>query len=95
MQALHPQIKASIDDMADAFDEFKAKNDKRYDAMGRRLDDFDKVMARPGFGGLREPGASDADREAFGTFLRTGQQAAMQESDDVKGGYLVAVGRKN
>ena len=48
---MNEEIQAGLDKVGAAFEAFQATHKKNYDAMGRRLDEFEKIAARPGFGG--------------------------------------------
>ena len=87
------KITKTLDEHEDANEKVTATALEQRQAMADRLEDIEKVMARPGFGGIKEPG--DDRKSAFLEWCRSGgvdmapeRKAVLTIADDVSGGYL-------
>ena len=87
------KINATLDEYEDANQKVTLAAQQERQAIADRLEGIETVMARPGFGGIKEPG--DDRKAAFFEWCRAGgdgmtpeRKAVLTISDDVSGGYL-------
>jgi HK97 family phage major capsid protein len=90
------EVSEAVDGLMSAFDEFKAHQGKRLDALQTNIDKIEMRLNRPG-GGFVLPGRppGEAETKIWNNFLRYGAERmdpyeakSLQVSTDTAGGYL-------
>src|SRR5690606_6976979 len=83
-------VAAIMEDVRDAFGNFRAANDQRVGELETELRELNARMALAGHGGVEFDGlTARKERELFAAHLRNPIQAAMSTDSKPDGGYLV------